>query len=183
MANYYFMDCVIKGSKKSLDEMQAILQQEIDEGQTEDDFYTFHKSIKRMGFDVEKIEERRAFMEQLQRNDETSLAVRYVGAWSPQSGVFFCLRQRWAGITIEWTGIDEFGQYPETNIPSLVGKYKIEDEEEGLNPFCSLDEWVGEEAVPVINKYYGTHCKTLQEAFKTIPNLCYSDPMQLNTDL
>ena len=137
-----------------------------------------HKSIRRMGFDPEKIEERRAYTELVQRNDEGCLAVRYVGAWSPQQGVLFCLRQRWPDVTITWQGIDEFGQYPETNDPSLVGKWKIEDEDEGLNPFTELSEWVGEEALPVINRYYGTDCKTMEEAFRTIPKLLHSDRME-----
>ena len=42
-----------------------------------------------------------------------------------------------------------------------------------------LDEWVGEEAVPVINAYYGIGCKTLQECFDTIPQLEHSDQMLL----
>ena len=179
MANNYYMDLVVRGPKKSLDEMQGILQQEIDEGQTLMDWYTMHKSIKRMGFDPEKIGERRAFMEYLQRNDDNCLAVRYVGAWSPQYGVLACLRQRWPDVTITWQGIDEFGQYPETNDPSLVGKWKIEDEDEGPNPFTELDEWVGDEALPVINRYYGTACKTMEEAFETIPKLLHSDKMEL----
>ena len=177
MANNYNMDLVVRGSKKSLDEMQGILQQEIDEGQTDADYYTVHRSLKRMGYDPEKIE-CRAYMEELQRRDDGCLCVRYVGAWSPQYGLLRRLRQRWPDITITWQGIDEFGQYPETNDPSLVGKWKIEDEEEGLNPFCELDEWVGDEALPVINRYYGTDCQSMEQAFESIERLCHSDRMQ-----
>ena len=179
MANCYNMDLVVRGSKASLDQMQAIFQQEIDEGQTPQDWYTVHKSIRRMGFDPEKIEERRAYMEYVQRNSDEELAVRYVGAWSPQAGVLSCIRQRWPDVSIVWEGVDEFGQLPLTNDPSLVGKYRIDDEDEGLNPFTELSEWVGEEAVPVINRYYGTDCKTLQEAFDTIENLLHTEQMQL----
>lgn len=179
MANCYYMDLMVTGSKKSLDEMQNILQQEIDEGQTIEDYYTVHKSIKRMGFNLEKIENRRAYMDYLQRDEDECMTVRYVGAWGPQPGVLYCLHQRWPDITIVWEGVDEFGQCPLTNDPSLVGKWKIEDEEEGLNPFCELDEWVGDEALPVINKYYGTNCKTMAEAFETIENLNHSERMEL----
>ena len=150
MANNYCMDLLVRGPKESLDEMQAILQKEIDEGRTPDDWYTVHNSIRRMGIDPDKIEERRAYTEYLQRNDDNSLAVRYIGAWSPQPGVLWCLRHRWPDVTIVWEGIDEFGQEPLTNDPSLVGKWKIEDEQEGINPFDRLGEWVGEEALPVI---------------------------------
>lgn len=178
MANCYYMYLDITGPKKSLDEMQAILQQEIDGGQTNEDWYTIHKSLKRMGFDPDKIEAKRAYTEEVQREGESKMFVRYVGAWGPQEGVMKCLRQRWPDVTIVWQGIDEFGQGPITNDPQLVGKWQIEDEKEGLNPFCDLDEWVGDEALPVINKYYGTDCKTMQEAFDTIKGLCYSERMQ-----
>lgn len=172
------MDLVVIGPKKSLDEMQSILQQEIDEGQTCEDWYTIYKSIKRMGFDPAKAGEIRAYTELVQRNEDKQLAVRYVGAWGPQSGVMNCLRKRWPEVTIVWQGIDEFDEYPLTNDPALVGKWKIEDEEEGVNPFNRLGEWVGCEALPVINEYYGTDCKTMQEAFDTIENLHHSDRMQ-----
>lgn len=179
MANNYNVDLVVRGSKTSLDQMQAILQQEIDEGQTCNDWYTVYKSIRRMGFDPEKIDERRAYTEMVQRNSDEELAVRYVGAWSVQPGVLFCLRQRWPDVTITWEGVDEFGQDPRTNDPQLVGKYRIEDDDEGINPFTELDEWVGEEAVPVINAYYKTQCKTLQEAFDSIENLLHTERMEL----
>lgn len=178
MANWYYMNLMVTGPKKSLDEMQSILQQEIDGGQTCEDYYTIYKSLALMGFDPDKIEGKRAFTENVQRDDDNSLAVRYVGAWGPQEGVMHCLRQRWPDVTIVWNGIDEFGDGALTNDPTLVGKWQIEDEEEGLNPFCELDEWVGDEALPVINEYYHTDCKTMQEAFDTIENLNHSDQMQ-----
>lgn len=179
MANNYNMDLVVRGRKESLDQMQEIFQQEIDEGQTPRDWYTVYKSIRRMGFDPEKIDERRAYMEYVQRNSDEELAVRYVGAWSPQPGVLFCIRQRWPDVTITWQGMDEFGQDPMTNDPALVGKYRIEDDDEGINPFTELSEWVGEEALPTINRYYGTDCKTLQEAFDTIEKLLHTEQMRL----
>ena len=118
-------------------------------------------------------------MEYVQRNSDEELAVRYVGAWSPQPGVLFCIRQRWPDVTITWQGVDEFGQDPMTNDPALMGKYRIEDDDEGINPFTELSEWVGEEALPTINRYYGTDCKTLQEAFDTIEKLLHTEQMRL----
>lgn len=172
------MNLVVTGPKKSLDEMQAILQQEIDEGKTNEDYYTIYKSLKRMGFNPDKIEGKRAFTENVEREADDRLSVRYVGAWGPQEGVMHCLRQRWPDLTIVWEGIDEFGEGPLTNNPTLVGKWQIEDEEEGVDPFCELNEWVGDEALPVINKYYGTDCKTMQQAFNSIARLNHSERMQ-----
>lgn len=179
MANNYYVDLAIQGRKSDLDEMQKIFQQELDEGQSLHDYWTIHKTVKRMGFDPDKIEDCRAFTESVQRMDDNNLAIMYVGAWDEQSGLLFCIRQRWPNISISWYGIDEFGQYPHTNEPELVGKYKIEDEDEGVNPFNRLDEWVGEEAVPTINAYYGTNYKTLDECFKNINKLEHTDVMEL----
>lgn len=91
------------------------------------------------------------------------------------------IRKRWPDITISWQGVDEFGQSPLTNDESLVGKYQIEDEDEGhfLNVETMLGEWVGEEAVPAINAHYGTSYKTLDECFKNIEKLRHSEVMEL----
>ena len=51
MANLYFVEMLVKGRKSDLDELQAILQKEIDGGQSHNDYYTFHRSVKAMGFD------------------------------------------------------------------------------------------------------------------------------------
>lgn len=178
MANLYYIEMLVKGRKSDLDELQAILQEEIDGGQSRNDYYTFYRSVKAMGFDPESVPDRRAFTDSLQRIEDDVLWVLYVGAWDVEPGVMQSIHQRWPDLTFEWFGVDEFGQYPATNIQELVGKYRISDEDEGLNPFEKLDEWVGEEAVPVINTYYGTDCKILQECFDTIPQLEHSDQME-----
>lgn len=177
MANLYFVEMLVKGRKSDLDELQAILQKEIDGGQSCNDYYTFHRSVKAMGFDHESVPNRRAFTGSLQRMEDDVLWVLYAGAWDVQPGVMLSIHQRWPDLTFEWFGVDEFGQFAATNMSKLVGKYRISDENEGLSPFEKLDEWVGEEAVPVINTYYGTDCKTLQECFNTIPQLEHSDEM------
>lgn len=182
MANKYYMDLAIKGRKASLDELEKILQQEIDEGQTMHEYYTMHKSIKRMGFNPADLDIR-AYTEQVQRMDDNNLSVIYVGAWSHQPDVLKCIRKKWPDVTIDWQGVDEFGQFPETNNPSLVGMYKIEDEEEGVNPFSELPEWVTEEeALPVINEYYHTNCTSIYEAAETIDKLSVSDMMEPSED-
>lgn len=180
MANLYYVEMLVKGRKSDLDELQAILQKEIDGGQSCNDYYTFHRSVKAMGFDPESVPNRRAFTGSLQRMGDDVLWVLYVGAWDEEQGVMQSIHQRWPDLTFEWFGVDEFGQFAATNIQELVGKYRISDENEGLNPFEKLDEWVGEEAVPVINTYYGTDCKTLKECFDNIPQLEHSDQMKYN---
>lgn len=179
MANDYYVDMTIEGRKKSIDELEKILQQEIDEGHTWEHYYTMHKSIERMGFDPDKVEDIRAYTNEVQRLDDTTLSVHYVGAWSVQSGIIKCIHKRWPDLSISWEGVDQFGQYPRTTEKELVGKYRIEDKDEGVNPFSMLGYWVGEEAVPTINAYYHTNCKTLQDCFKNIPNLLHSEQMQL----
>ena len=179
MANLYFVEMLVKGRKSDLDELQAILQEEIDGGQSRNDYYTFYRSVKAMGFDPESVPDRRAFTDSLQRMEDDVLWVLYAGAWDVETGVMQSIHQRWPDLTFEWLGVDEFGQYAATNISELVGKYRISDENEGLSPFYKLYEWVGDEAVPVINTYYGTDCKTLQECFATTPQLEHSDQMLL----
>ena len=179
MANLYSVEMLVKGRKSDLDELQAILQKEIDGGQSFNDYYTFHRSIEAMGFDRDSVPAHRAFTDSLQRMDDDVLWVMYAGAWDEQPGVMQSIHQRWPDLTFEWFGVDEFGQCTTTNMPGLVGKYRISDEDEGLSPFEKLNEWVGEEAVPVINAYYGIGCKTLQECFDTIPQLEHSDQMLL----
>lgn len=178
MANCYYVCLAIRGKKDVLDEIQTLFQQEIDEGQTTEDFYTMHKTLRRMGYDPDKLDWR-SYTETLDRVDYEKLYLNYTGAWSPRQQVIIAIKDKWP-VEIEWQGVDEFGQYPLTTNPDDVGKYHLEDEDEGLNPFCRLSEWSGEEeALPVINEYYKTDCKTMQEAFDTIEGLCHSDPMAL----
>ena len=177
MANCYRVSLRIRGEEKVLDEIQTLFRKEIDEGQTGECWYTLGKTLKRMGYDPDKLDWR-AYTCDVYRNFDDELYVRYTGAWDPKPQVIIAIRERWQ-VEIEWEGVDEFGQYPQTTFADLVGKYQIEDEEEGLNPFCELDLWVGEEALPVINNFYHTDCKTLQEAFDTIPRLMHSDMMEL----
>lgn len=178
MANCYNVCLAIRGRKEVLDEIQELFQQEIDEGQTPDVYYTMGKTLRRMGYDPYKLE-CRAYTESLDRVDHEKLYLNYTGAWGAKPQVIIAIRDRWQ-VEVEWSGVDEFGQYPLTTEPDDVGKYQLEDEEEGLNPFCDLPEWSAEwEALPVINKYYKTDCKTLKEAFETIDGLCHSDPMRL----
>lgn len=177
MANVFMVNMVVRGRRKDIDELAYILQQEIDGGQTCEDYYTFHKSIVAMGFVPDTVPYHRAYVESLGRNDDGSLWVHYCGAWSYQPGVLRCIHKRWPGLTMEWAGVDEFGQDPRSNMKELEGKYQLEDLDAGLNPFCLLDEWVGEEAVPCINKYYGTNVKTVEEALDTIDSLCGSMAM------
>lgn len=178
MANCYNVCLAIRGKKAVLDEIQKLFQQEIDEGQTPEVYYTMGKTMKRMGFDTNVIDVR-AYTETLDRVDDEKLYLNYTGAWGPQPHAIIAIREKW-GVDIEWSGVDEFGQYPMTTESDDVGKYQLEDEEEGLNPFCDLPEWASEEeALPVINRYYKTDCKTLQEAFDTIEGLCHSERMEL----
>ena len=178
MANCYNVCLAIRGRKEVLDEIQTLFQQEIDEGQTAREYYTMGKTLRRMGYDPDKLDWR-AYTDRLDRVDDGKLYIEYTGAWTPKPQVIVAIRDRWP-VETEWYGVDEFGQYPLTTEPDDVGKYYLEDEEEGLNPFCDLPEWSSEqEALPVINKYYKTDCKTLQEAFRTIGGLLHSDPMEL----
>lgn len=177
MANDYYVDLVVRGRESDLDKLESILQQEINGGQTRQDYYTFYKSIAAMGFDPSTVESRRAYTEQLQRQDSNILSVRYCGAWSFQPGVLRCIHKRWPDFSLRWQGIDEFGQEPHCNDKDLEGKYQLEDDDLGLEPFQGLDEWKGEEAVPYINRYYGTDVKTVEEAIDTIDGLCSSMPM------
>ena len=178
MANCYDVSLAIRGKKEVLDEIQNLFQKELDEGQTNADYYTMHKTLRRMGYDPDKLEWR-AYTSNVERPADDKLFIDYTGAWSAKPQVIIAIREKWQ-VEIEWEGVDEFGQYPETTKEELVGKYKLEDEEEGLNPFCRLPEWSGEEeALPVINEYYKTNCKTLREAFNTIGGLMHSDPMCL----
>jgi hypothetical protein len=182
MANEYRVEMVVRGSKKDLDELESILQAEVDADQTREDYYTFHKSIVAMGFDPNTVEHHRAYVESIGRNDDGSLWVHYCGAWSYQPGVLRCIHKRWPELTLEWSGVDEFGQDPRSNMKELEGRYQLEDLDAGLNPFCLLDDWVGEEAVPCINKYYGTDVKTVEEALDTIDGLCGTMVMEYVDD-
>lgn len=182
MANCFYVELVVRGRKSDLDEIESILQSEIDGGQTQTDWYTFHRSIVAMGFDPDTVAERRAYVEDVQRQSDGVFAVRYCGAWDFQPGVLRCIHKRWPDVSLEWWGLDEFGQYPCGNVKDLEGKRNLEDEDDGLNPFCGLDEWKGEEAVPYINKFYGTNVKTVEEAIETIDRLCASDAMEYVDD-
>lgn len=182
MANCFNVDLLIRGPKSDLDELESILQQEIDGGQTEEDYYTFHKSIALMGFDPDTVDYHRAYVDQLQRIEDDSLWVLYCGAWSYQPGVLRCIRKRWPSLTMRWCGVDEFGQDPCGNVKEYDGKYQLEDEGVGIEPFQQLDEWVGEEAVPYINKFYGTSVKTVEEAIDTIDGLCSTMAMEYVDD-
>lgn len=95
MANLYYVEMLVKGRKSDLDELQAILQEEIDGGQSHNDYYTFHRSVKAMGFDPESVPEHRAFTDSLQRMDDDVLWVMYAGAWNEQPGVMQSIHQRW----------------------------------------------------------------------------------------
>lgn len=79
MANNYYVDMAIHGRKESLDELQNILQQELYEGQSWEDWYTMDKSLRRMGFDPDKLDVR-AYTEQVERMTDNDLSVIYVGA-------------------------------------------------------------------------------------------------------
>lgn len=100
MANDYYVDLVVRGRGSDLDKLESILQQEIDGGQTRQDYYTFHKSIAAMGFDPSTVESRRAYTEQVQRQDANILSVRYCGAWSFQPGVLRCIHKRWPDFSL-----------------------------------------------------------------------------------
>lgn len=178
MANRYYVNLALRGEKKVLDEIETLFQKEIDEGQTYNHYYTMNKSVRRMGYNPDMIN-CRAYTESLSRVDDEKLYLNYIGAWSCKSEVIIAIRLRWP-VKIDMNGVDEFGQDPLTSDPDDVGKYQLEDADYGMNPFCELPEWSSaEEALPVINKYYGTNCKTMQEAFDTIGALCHSDPMSL----
>ena len=73
MANLYFVEMLVKGRKSDLDELQAILQEEIDGGQSRNDYYTFYRSVKAMGFDPESVPDRKAFTDSLQRMEDDVL--------------------------------------------------------------------------------------------------------------
>lgn len=183
MANTYYVDLMVSGRIDDLDELEIILKHEIDHGQTEEDYYTFHHSIEEMGFDPKTVDDRRAYTEDIDRIHDCLLNVHYCGAWSFCPGVLRCIHKKWPNLTLEWEGVDEFGQDPRTNKKKLEGKYQLEDEDTGLEPFDELDyDWMGEEAVPAINAYYHTNVKTVEEAIDTIDGLCASMPMVYLSD-
>lgn len=180
MANCYYVNLTIRGKKEVLDEIQTLFQQEIDEGQTSDHWYTMGKTLERMGYDADKLDWR-SYTDWVGREEDKdrTLHLRYIGAWTEKPQVIIAIKQRWQ-VEVDVMGVDEFGQYPITSNPDDVGKYELRDDEHGLEPFDELPEWVSEEeALPVINEYYETDCKTLQEAFDTIPTLEHSDAMEL----
>lgn len=110
MANSYYVDMTVKGSKASLDEIQKIFQQEVSEGQTPKQWYTMGKSVRRMGFNPDDLDIR-AYTEQVERIDDGQLTMTYVGAWTHQPDLLKCIGKRWPDVTIDWQGIDEFGQF------------------------------------------------------------------------
>lgn len=177
MANCYFVCLAIRGRKNVLDEIQKTFQQEIDEGQTLAEYYTMGKTLRRMGYDPDKMDWR-SYTDTLDRVDDEKLYLYYTGAWGPHPQVIIAIREKWQ-VEIGWAGIDEFGQYPVTTCADDEGKYRLDDLEKGCEPFCDYPEWLSEEeALKVINDYYGTDCKTLEDA-GDIENLCLSDPMDL----
>lgn len=183
MANNYSVELCVIGRKSDLDEIEKIFTDNKNVDRDWSAWYMVGLAIEAMGFDPETVEERRAYTENVSRIDDEDLVISLVGAWCCPYGVLRCIKKKWPGVTINWSGVDEFGQYPETNIPGLVGRYRLEDEDEGVNPFCDLDEWASdEEAVPVINAYYHTNVKTIQEGFDTIDKLGGSMRMELYPD-
>ena len=183
MANCYRVELKIEGKKSDLDTIETIFFRNSQMEQTLDAWYLIPHAIEDMGFASDTVGDIRAYTKCVIRDDNHTLVIVYVGAWDAQYGVLRCIKKRWPKVTMQWWGVDEFGQEPRTNIPELDGKYELEDAESGLCPFDSLDDlWVGEETVPVINEYYHTSVKTLDEAFASIPALCHSMQMQLVKD-
>lgn len=180
MANCFCVELKIKGKKSDLDTIETIFFRNLQIKQTWEAWYLMSRAVEDMGFDPNTVEDIRAYTESVIRDDDHTLTLVYVGAWDAQYGVLRCIKKRWPEVSMRWWGMDEFGQDPKTNIPELDGKYQLEDEEWGL--FGSLDLWAGEEAVPVINEYYHSSVKTLDEAFASIPALCYSMQMSLVKD-
>ena len=183
MANNYSVELRVSGRKSDLDEIEKIFTDNKNVDRNWSAWYMVGLAIEAMGFDPETVENRRAYTENVERVFDDALRIDLVGAWRCPYGVLRCIKKRWPDVTINWSGVDEFGQDPLTNIPELVGRYRLEDEDEGLNPFCDLDEWASdEEAVPVINAYYHTNVKTIQEGFDTIDKLGGSMRMELYPD-
>lgn len=183
MANNYSVELFVGGCKSDLDEIEKIFTDNLNVDRNWSAWYMVGLAIETMGFAPETVENRRAYTENVERVFDDALRIDLVGAWRCPYGVLRCIKKRWPDVTINWSGVDEFGLEPKTNIPELVGKYQLEDEDEGINPFCDLDEWASdEEAVPVINAYYHANVKTIQEGFDTIEKLGGSMRMELYPD-